>query len=137
MADTIKMTIILLSISILLYFGQVSLGDTFFREDLLTQWVAKDSTTGELSGYSDGVSNNADSISNPSTVSSGATSSFLSFWDITQIIWGFVKLMFNIFFAIPMSLLLLDFPTAIKMLIIVPLIIIAFNVITLGIFGRR
>lgn len=140
MADTFKMALILIAISVLLYAGQIVDGDgnKFADNSLIKNWIAKDDATENFYGYSGTVYNNSDTLSNPSSVSSGNQNSFLNFWDVTQIVWGFVKMIFNIFFAIPLALLgFNDFPIVVKLLLIIPLVIGGFIVITLGIFGRR
>lgn len=130
MADTIKIFTLVISISLLLNLATTNLGnDKPFGQDVFDMWMARD-TQGNYYGPNSTTMNPATSrIYEPSSATSQSGTSTLSFWDISQIVWGFIKLIFNVLFAIPYALL--NFATIhpiIKFMIIIPLTLITLTV---------
>jgi hypothetical protein len=120
------------------------MGQTFqdgkpFGSDIFDLWLQKDTTTGEYNQLSNSSLDAKSKLDNPKSTGVGAItgSSVLNFWDVTQLVWGFILLILNVIFAIPIALLTLSLPSAIKMFIIVPMVILGLAVVVMGIFGRR
>jgi hypothetical protein len=137
MGNTVNILIIYVTISVVLYAAQVTdAHGMLFGDDLITKWVEKD-TSGEItSQYSDNLTESSDKVMNPFGGSSSSGTSFFNFWDILQILWDFVKMIFNIFLSVPVALLGLSLPLFMKIFIVL-MLIIGFSVFALGMLGKR
>lgn len=137
MGNVVNILIIYVTISIVLYAAQVT--DThgmLFGDDLITKWVQKD-TSGEITAqYSGNLTESSDSVMNPFGGSSSSGTSFFNFWDILQLFWDFVKMIFNIFLSVPIALLGLTLPLFMKIFVVL-MLIIGFSVFALSMMGKR
>jgi len=139
MGDSNKMVITLLSISLVLLAFQTYLGqEKPFGRDVLNTWFQMDDNN-DFVGESENITIAKKRFGDPSSASSNANIQVTNFWDVTQIIWDFMKMIFNLIFAIPFALLsLTGMPPMIKLFVAVPLCIVAIAVFIIsGVFGRR
>lgn len=139
MADTIKLIIILVMVSIVFHVGYVATGHTgWLGDDVLSNWVQRDSSGEFINARNESVVSAGDTLLNQNTEGTISGTSFFNLWDITQLVWSYIALIFNIVFALPFYLFVLPgMPDAIRIGFILPVIIISLVVFVFGIFGRR
>lgn len=138
MSDSVKMISVLIGLSIVLLLLQTNMGiDKPFGKDILNEWFQMDDHNNFVS-ESDNITQAKEKFYQPSSSSSNAGIQVSNFWDVTQIIWGFIKMIFNLMFAIPFSLLsLANMPPILKTLLAVPLGILAISIFIIrGVFGK-
>lgn len=139
MGNTINFIILYTCISLILYAGQIAVvGKGYFGSDIISDWVELNPDGTISDQYNSSLVDISNStFNNPSTTEGLTGTVLLNFWDLTQIVWKFIVLIFNIVFVIPLSLLKLQIPNAIKLGFVIPFIIVGFSVFIFGIFGRR
>ena len=140
MADSFKMIAIILAITMMLYIGGSISGSSskLFGQDLFDTWMKRDVATNEYYSFSSNFTNASSKIDNPSTAGSITGSSSFNFIDVIQMGIGFLQLIANLIFTIPMALLnMAGLPYMLRFVIIVPLVILGGVIIFLMLVGRK
>lgn len=137
MGNMVNILVLYLTLSVVLYAAQVSGNNgLFFGDDLITNWVQKD-TNGEITAqYSANLTQSSNKVLNPFGGASSSGTSFFNFWDILQLFWDFTKMVFNIFLSVPLALLTLTMPTFMRLFIVIVLVG-GFSIFALGMMNKR
>lgn len=140
MANTINYIVIYLSLCIVLFVGQVASGTSgvYAGSDVLNRWITIDSNR-DTYNYNSNVTQASNRLDSPSTTEGLTGNVVFNIWDMAQVVWKFIQLIFSIFFFTPFILLGSFFiiPFEFRIGLIIPLIIIGFSVFAFGVFGRR
>ena len=137
MGNMTNIFIFYLTISLFLYGAEIKDSHgLLFASDLITQYVTTDSSGNIQAGYNQTFVDNGNRISNYGANGVSSGTSFFNFWDALQIFWSFLKMIFNIFFIIPKTLLSLGLPVFLNIFIVL-MLIIGIAVFTFGMMGKR